>query len=65
MGKGRSHAGKSGVRGTAIAKKALRERQKVKVKEKAKVKVKEKTKVKVKEKAKGESEKGFGKRKLI
>ena len=57
MGKGRSHAGKSGVRGTAIAKKVLRERQKVKVKEKAKVKVKEK--------AKGESEKGFGKRKLI
>ena len=57
MGKGRSHAGKSGVRRTAIVKKALRERQKVKVKEK--------TKVKVKEKAKGESEKGFGKRKLI
>ena len=57
MGKERSHAGKFGVCGTAIAKKALRERQKVKVKEKAKVKVKEK--------AKGESEKGFGKRKLI
>ena len=36
MGKGRSHAGKYGVRGTAIAKKALREKQNVKVKEKAK-----------------------------
>ena len=36
MGKGRSHAGKSGVRGTAIAKKALREKQKVKEKEKVK-----------------------------
>ena len=36
MGKGRSHAGKSGVRETAIAKKALREKPKVKVKEKAK-----------------------------
>ena len=36
MGNGRSHAGKSGVRGAAIAKKALREKQKVKVKEKAK-----------------------------
>ena len=53
MGKGRSHAGKSGVRGTAIVKKALRERQKVKGKEKAKVKVKEK--------AKGESKKTLGK----
>ena len=57
MGKGRSHAGKSGIRGTAIVKKALRERQKVKEKEKAKVKVKEK--------AKGESEKGFGNKNLI
>ena len=57
MGNERSHASKSGVRGTAIVKKALRERQKVKEKEKAKVRVKEK--------AKGESKKGFGKRKLI
>ena len=57
MGKGRSHAGKSGVRGTTIVKKALRERQKVKEKEKAKVRVKEK--------AKGESNKDFGKSKLI
>ena len=57
MGKGRSHVGKSGVRGTAIVKKALRERQKEKEKEKAKVRVKEK--------AKGESNKGFGKSKLI
>ena len=40
MGKKKSHAGKSGVRGMAIAKKALREKQKVKVKEKVKEKVK-------------------------